>query len=262
MKPQPPTRSPYASDQIRSEARSYVAQLRAQRLARVQGAAPQAVPVAPPSEGAATKRPKHASKAPAKTNGKKIGKRGIRIDVAHLEEAPKSAPLTKKTIDADSPAPPKQESPRESVRSGASKARAAARDAQQKLRAARLKQREAAAKQREAASRAKADQRSARTRPASSLTQRRWTPARSAAQAAPPKAVPVQPAANAAALIQLRGIGEAMCRRLEQAGIDSLPVLVDLPPSIIRERLGPVSALANVEGWQAEAKTLLSPSEK
>lgn len=258
MKPQPPTRSPYASSQVRSQARSYLAQLREERRARVHGAALQPAPGEPPLEDVQPEAPKRAAKAPPKKNGKRIGKRGVRVEVADAVAAPAAAaPKSKKKKAQKQPEPQKQPREADVSQSNAARARASAQEAKQKMRAARQAQRDATAKQRAAAARARAEHRGTRPQSASSMTQRRWVPQRSTLSPVQPKTTVMRPATTSAPLTQLRGIGDAMCRRLQQAGIDSLPALIDLPPSIIRERLGPVSALANVEGWQAQAKAIL-----
>ncbi|MEM9879106.1 MAG: helix-hairpin-helix domain-containing protein, partial [Pseudomonadota bacterium] len=74
--------------------------------------------------------------------------------------------------------------------------------------------------------------------------QKRRAPRKVASKALPP-------------LTEIKGIGDAMTRRLEQAGIHTLADLAHTSPDAIRERLGPVSTLANVEAWQEQASSLL-----
>lgn len=162
---------------------------------------------------------------------------------------------------------------RQAVRDAAAQARAAAHDAQQKIREARLAQRAAAAKQgrgpavpsgrKDRAVKAASSSSSFAAPP--SAGRRRWTPQRTLSQTvAQPEAMLQQGSKRnerqgaLAPLTSVRGIGDAMSRRLKSAGIHDLEDLVAEGPATIRERLGPVSALANVERWQEEAAQFLS----
>lgn len=142
---------------------------------------------------------------------------------------------------------------RQAAREGVAKARAAAHTAQQKMRDARLTQRTAAAKQREAA--AKQRHQSAGAPPARAVAGRVNLASRSGA--ARPSAAPLP----SPSLTALRGIGEAMSRRLEKVGIASLEDLLTIDAADLRGRLGPISALANIEGWQEQAAELRAPGK-
>jgi hypothetical protein len=47
-----------------------------------------------------------------------------------------------------------------------------------------------------------------------------------------------------------------MSRRLEKAGIATLEDLLAMDIADLRGKLGPISALANIEGWQEQAAEL------
>lgn len=258
---------------VRSAARSYIADLRQARLARLSGKQPQTSSDQPPQPPAPTKS---VRTTPTKTTPLKAGKRGVRVGTAATptRSPPKDSPSAQTPSDKHGQAAKDgaKVDVRETQRRGAAKARAAAREAQQKIREARLKQRAAAAKQKQTLEAARAQQaqkciQAANTSP--STARRRWQPHRrsdaSQTLASQPGSQRPNPptqksaAAMAPPLTALGGIGEAMSERLQQAGIEHLEDLLAISPEALRQRLGPVSALANVEGWQAEASEHLTP---
>ncbi|MEM6903004.1 MAG: helix-hairpin-helix domain-containing protein [Pseudomonadota bacterium] len=182
---------------------------------------------------------------------------------------------------------------REAIRQGATKIRQAAHDAQQKVRAARKIQRENAAK-------ALAGPHAAKGRPQPVSHQAIAPPdtacqppldlaeASDAVHLDPVALDPVdldpvdlgtsdtsgtitaepsvgaspnqQGPSNGVTLTDITGIGDAMSRRLETAGIGTVAALLAEHPDSIRALLGPVSSLANVEAWQDQAASLLQNS--
>ncbi|MEM7568218.1 MAG: hypothetical protein AAF337_00345 [Pseudomonadota bacterium] len=236
MKPTSSPGTPYASGNVRKSARSYLAQLREERLARRNGASAEE-----------QKTDQAALVKIAKKRRPKVGKRGIRVraedagantEASIMPDAAETPPAPKKKAKG-AKTPDRQAEAGTRMRAGVAKTRAAAQAAQRQMREARAQQREAAARQRQA------------VRPT-----RRPAPTPQKSLARPP-APSAPPARSAAPLTQLRGIGDAMCRRLADADIKSLHDLVATPADTLRTRLGPVSALANVEGWQAQAEQLL-----
>lgn len=247
-----PTNTPHASGSVRQQARAYLAEL---RQARQRGG------VVQDSENDA--KPKVETPTKAKP---KVGKRGVRVAVPMQDDVPKPKPKPKAKKPAQKLAKAKKETaaakqdaapPIKPEQDHVANALLAAHQARSNIRAARQKQREAAAQQREKARAARQAQNARRNE----REVPRWVPSRRSAHASLPKAQS-KPALSRrlpqGSLMDLRGIGEAMTRRLNQAGISGLQDLVDMPTDTVRSRLGPVSALANVERWQADAKALLS----
>lgn len=254
--------------EIRRAARSYIADLRAARAARAAGLAK-----AGPSAASQQKANTQHSAAPS------AGKRGVRVDVAMA-----AGPLqveAKPQPDEPTPAAPDRSAQgrpagREALRKGAQAARAAAQDAQQKIRAARIKQREAAAQQRANVKAARLAQAQKRTQASAGASYEKPVRAglaqRSAAAATPSRtdlgrARPLSASAGLSRrasppLTDLRGIGDAMSRRLDEVGVSGMEDLVALSADVIRGRLGPISALANVEAWQAEAEEQLKADQE
>ncbi len=252
------TENKLASEQVRRDARSYVADLRKARLARAgghqgPGVSQEALNDAPETSNERQSEGITAQAGPVVSQQRpKIGKRGVRVRKNDVSAA--VATEHKKQL---------QESARikakDTAREATKNARAAAQEVKKNIHAARMKQREAAAKQREAVTAMRQKQ-----------AARRWVPTRNGgatlhvnASAAMQSKIETKPAhktpgVKPIALTSIKGIGEAMERRLEQAGIASVKDLTALSPDSIRERLGPVSALANVEAWQEQASALLS----
>lgn len=315
--------SPQHVEQVRENARSYIAQLRQARLARLRGG-----PVSTSASGDAVGALKPQTRGPGASSGVAAGKRGKRVSIAAPEgvsgageqealqqdaladlarlsgkrvetqkpKAPPKAPTKKskggqpkpkvkaaeaapkakpapKPKAAPAQAEPLQNKPRPSssqlttraerqahrlshrqaAREGVAKARAAAHSAQQKMREARLTQRAAAAKQRENAS--IRHNQSGAAQPAigqpTVQARRRPAPGKGSSLRAPRTAASISPPLTA-----LRGIGDAMSRRLDKAGIATLEDLLATDVTELRGRLGPISALANIEGWQEQAAQL------
>jgi len=261
MSQRKPTGPASSASSVRQDARAYLAQLRRERLQRLHKPGAAAPPEGP---------------APfADTSGKqeditpKIGKRGVRVSTpasspSRSDEAlSHGAPQRQAALEARSNA-------REALRQGAAKARQAAHDAQQKMRDARLKQRKAAQDQRKAAAQQRAHVAAAASRgtplpsqPPSDVsakgTERSPSARGPVSAAAHTKRQPRRKAAMKALppLTDIKGIGEAMTRRLREAGVHTLVDLACTNPDTLRERLGPVSTLANVEAWQDQANSLL-----
>ncbi|MEM8799259.1 MAG: hypothetical protein AAGF15_04185 [Pseudomonadota bacterium] len=153
--------------------------------------------------------------------------------------------------------------------------RAANHASQQAIREARLTQRAAAAKHRANAAEARKAQAKARAEIKANASQSNIQSKtdgrrRSAASAGSatrsimssrPSGVrssrPKTPKTSQPPLTELKGIGEAMSHRLAQAGIHTMSDLIALSVDDIQARLGPVSALANVAGWQQQARERL-----
>ncbi len=140
---------------------------------------------------------------------------------------------------------------RQAARDAAAKARLAAHKAKQNIRDARLTQRDAAAKQREAAASQRKKTASQRSNP--SFPGRR---SHTEVSLVSNQKNIARPGSSSPPLTALRGIGDAMSRRLEQVGVATVEDLLAVDVADLRQRLGPISALANIEGWHAQARQI------
>jgi len=234
--------------QVRRDTRLYLNSLRKARLERrAQHGDMSSNVSSDTSKQVAPDRVKDTKPAPAK-----IGKRGVRV-------------RSGRSVSVADPA--KMPSAPEALRQGAKDARAAAREAQAKIRAARQAQRQAAVQQRATVQAARKKAHEDRQARAASKGAHPRHSAASNTQPAPPTAQRLQATKDISTrrrryarpvLTDIKGIGEAMSRRLEKEGITELEALIAVSPDALRSRLGPISALANVEAWQAHATELLN----
>jgi predicted flap endonuclease-1-like 5' DNA nuclease len=71
-----------------------------------------------------------------------------------------------------------------------------------------------------------------------------------------------QPISNALDLSVLPNLGPAMRQRLNQLGLYTIADMASINPDGLRNLLGSISVLANVDQWVADANALLSEQKR